>query len=138
MCDLKDEGLFDYISTLKRFPSCDSSIGWFSEAAIEILRTRIVDTILHRVNELVKMAMDQVLQTTPPPSNPDLQSSPNFEWFFRYIELPDLVMSRRESDAILTEMSDRTAVKEVNCLICIKPKSKCFPAETDCEGQSSF
>ena len=110
---MKDEGLFNYISTLKRFPSCDRSIGWFSEIAIDVLRTRIVDTILHRVNELVKMPMDQVLLATPPPPNPDLQSSPNFEWFFRYIELPDVVMSRHERDVMLMELSDRAATKEV-------------------------
>ena len=110
---MKDEGLFDFISTLKRFPYCDSSLGWFSENSIEILRGKVIDTIHHRVNELVRIPIDDVLLVEPPVPNPDLATSPNFEWFFRYIELPDLVMSQHDWDTITREINDRTDAKEV-------------------------
>jgi hypothetical protein len=109
ICDLKDDELLRHVATMKRYPQCDMVVGWFPESEIEVLRTRICEAIVYRLESFMERPLEEVVRRKPVPPDPSLATAPNYDWYRRYMDLPDLVLSQAELVAIDAAAEQRSS-----------------------------
>jgi hypothetical protein len=82
---------------MKRFEKCDRTHGWFTDQAIEGLRVKVVARLMQRVESFCELSIEALVAAElNDPSHSATNEEMQFDWYYRYMSLPDLVMTKSD------------------------------------------
>ena len=79
-------------SGLRRLPRLHPITGWFSEQSLERLATVVRSAIDERLEKLFSLSPEELLKQNAAATSGILANGAlSFEWYHRYLEVPDLI-----------------------------------------------